>query len=247
MKNGGGLLVHKATHHFDLLNWFLDDEPESVFARGSRRVFGDANEFCGENCRTCPHRHNCWAVMTSALEDADLNPSGDAEIFQQLYFRAEHVDGYLRDRCCFRRDVDIYDTMNVMINYRSGVVVNYLENAYSPWQGYNIVFNGDGGRIEVGTVNRSTRPKNMRGEDMIRIIHGTTRENITMEEIPFAEATTPHEGGDYALLDQIFGAGGPDPLGQMASSRAGALSALIGITANESIVSGQVEKINFQP
>ena len=49
------------------------------------------------------------------------------------------------------------------------------------------------------------------------------------------------------MFDRIFGAGGPDPLGQMASSRAGALSALIGITANESIASGKVEIINFQP
>ena len=247
LKNGGGLLVHKATHHFDLLNWFLDDEPESVYARGSRKVFGDANNFFGRNCRTCPHRHNCWAVMKSTLEDADLNPGGDGEIFEKLYFEAEHEDGYIRDNCCFRRDIDIYDTMNVMIHYRGGVVVNYLENAYSPWQGYNVVFNGDGGRIEIGTVSRSTRPENMKGEDVIRIIHGTTRQNITMEEIPFAEVSTPHGGGDYAMFDRIFGAGGSDPLGQMASSRAGALSALVGIAANESVVSGKVENINFQP
>src|SRR5690606_27335789 len=27
--NSGGLFVHKATHHFDLVNWFLDDEPDA--------------------------------------------------------------------------------------------------------------------------------------------------------------------------------------------------------------------------
>ena len=29
---GGTLWVHKATHHFDLLNWWLDSDPEEVFA-----------------------------------------------------------------------------------------------------------------------------------------------------------------------------------------------------------------------
>lgn len=245
MKNGGGLLVHKGTHHFDLLNWYLDDEPVSVYATASRQVFGDANPFYGERCSVCPHAKSCWAVLKSTLEDADLNPGSDGDIFEKLYFKAEHLDGYKRDRCCFDRTTDIDDTVNAIISYKNGTKVNYCETAYAPWQGYNIIFNGTEGRLEVGTVFKSTRPDNMKTEDYIRIIKGTTRQNITMTEMPFQEVLTPHGGGDYALFDQIFGAGGPDPLGQMAGSRAGALSALIGITANESIASGKTEMINF--
>ena len=245
MKNGGGLLVHKGTHHFDMLNWFLDDEPYSVYATASREVYGDANPFYGERCTGCPHAHKCWAVLKSTLEDADLNPGTDGNIFNELYFKAEKVDGYRRDRCCFDRKTDIYDTMNAVITYKGGTKVNYCETAYAPWQGYNIVFNGTAGRLEVGTVNRDTRPKNFRSEDYIRIITGTTRQNIVMRESPFQEVLTPHGGGDYAMFDQLFGAGGPDPLGQVAGSRAGALSALVGITANESIKSGKVELIDF--
>ena len=136
--------------------------------------------------------------------------------------------------------------MNVMVRYKNGTIVNYLETAYAPWQGYNIVFNGTDGRIEIGTVFRATRPANKEKEDYIRIIKGTTRQNITMTEIPFVEVNTPHGGGDYALFSHLFGAGDrPDPLGQQAGSRAGALSALVGITANESVISGKEEKINF--
>ena len=36
----GGLLVHKAAHHFDLVNWWLDAVPVEVVARGTRRVYG---------------------------------------------------------------------------------------------------------------------------------------------------------------------------------------------------------------
>ncbi len=37
--NSGGLMVHKATHHFDLINWMLSTVPESVFAQGQRRFY----------------------------------------------------------------------------------------------------------------------------------------------------------------------------------------------------------------
>src|SRR4029079_8009853 len=33
----GGLLVHKATHHFDLVNWWIGSRPETITALGSRR------------------------------------------------------------------------------------------------------------------------------------------------------------------------------------------------------------------
>ena len=82
-------------------------------------------------------------------------------------------------------------------------------------------------------------------EDYIRIFKGTNRKNISMKELSFVEEDTPHGGGDNRLYDLLLGAGGDDPLGQQAGSRAGALSALIGITGNESIASGNVEKINF--
>ncbi|MBI2941432.1 MAG: Gfo/Idh/MocA family oxidoreductase, partial [Chloroflexi bacterium] len=39
-ENSGGLLVHKATHHFDMVNWWIEDEPHTVFAQGDRRVYG---------------------------------------------------------------------------------------------------------------------------------------------------------------------------------------------------------------
>ena len=35
--NSGGLLVHKATHHFDLVNWWIDSQPETVFSMGKGR------------------------------------------------------------------------------------------------------------------------------------------------------------------------------------------------------------------
>ncbi len=48
MKAGGGSLwVHKATHHFDLLNWWLDSDPTEVFALGDLEHYGKNGTFRG--------------------------------------------------------------------------------------------------------------------------------------------------------------------------------------------------------
>ena len=43
MKMSGGLLVHKSTHHFDLVNWWLGQKPKTVSAFGQLRMYGGKN------------------------------------------------------------------------------------------------------------------------------------------------------------------------------------------------------------
>lgn len=235
MKNSGGLLVHKATHNFDLLNWFLDDVPQEVFAYGSLQQYGKSGPYHGTNCRQCKHNRKCWAAMKESLFDEDLNPGSDADIFNKLYFEAEKIDGYLRDQCCFDPGIDIYDTMNALIKYRSGIQVSYSLNAYSPWQGYRIIFTGTEGSMEIGTVNPGTRPDNFNECDRIIIVKGQTRQDISMTETALEIDKTPHGGGDNLMIDKLFGGVSNDPLGQVAGFTAGAYSALVGICANRSI------------
>lgn len=54
-ENSGGLLVHKATHHFDLVNWWIDGYPTQVFAFVSE-VFGS----CSSN--DCPR---AWPMRSA--------------------------------------------------------------------------------------------------------------------------------------------------------------------------------------
>ena len=58
-ENSGGLLVHKATHHFDMVNWLIDDEPVKVNAFGTRRFYGPVRENRGERCLTCGYKKQC--------------------------------------------------------------------------------------------------------------------------------------------------------------------------------------------
>ena len=56
--------------------------------------------------------------------------------------------------------------------------------------------------------------------------------------------TGSHGGGDERLLRMLFRGDLPDPLGQFAGSRDGAMSILIGIAANKSIQEHRPININ---
>src|SRR5262249_19026099 len=42
-RNSGGLMIHKASHHFDLVNWWLGARPEAGFGFGRLAFYGRDN------------------------------------------------------------------------------------------------------------------------------------------------------------------------------------------------------------
>ena len=66
-----------------------------------------------------------------------------------LYEAPSREDGYFRDGCVFREDIDIPDTMSAAILYENGVQVSYSLNTFMPIEGYHLAFNGTRGRIEI--------------------------------------------------------------------------------------------------
>ncbi len=244
MANSGGLFVHKATHHFDLVNWFMDSEPESVSAFGDLHVFGSNGPFRGERCSTCPHAGGeCPYEMKIHLEKKHKR------IFDKLYWEPERGDGYIRDRCVFRKDIDIFDTMNAVVRYSNGAQLSYAVNAYSPVAGYRLGITGTRARLEAGTLNKNTMEGGIMmegetGEDVITIWRGQNRQDITSERIPVAKDPGSHGGGDRRMFEHLYGECVSDPLGQAAGARAGAMSCLIGIAANRSVREGRAVRID---
>lgn len=220
-KNGGSLLVHKATHHFDLLNWWINSEPEQVHAYGSLDHYGKNGPFRDTNCRPCPHKTDCkfyWDMTKS-------------KSLMELYADNEKYDGYLRDGCVFKEDIDIFDKMAVQIRYANKVQVSYSLTAYSPYEGYRIAFNGLHGRLEAWI--KEAQPWEEDPYDEIQLTTNFGKREII--RIPNNEEG--HGGGDTRLRKQVF-MPGDDPYHQAAGSRDGAMSILIGIAARNSIDSG---------
>src|SRR5690606_3752502 len=72
-----------------------------------------------------------------------------------MYLDAEAEDGYQRDQSVFGDGISIEDTMGVLVEYKNKAILTYSLNAYLPWEGFNVVFNGSKGRIEVKVVEQS--------------------------------------------------------------------------------------------
>ncbi len=222
VEKGGSLWVHKASHHFDLLNWWIESDPESVYALGGLDFYGKNGPFRATNCRNCPHTKKCDFYF-----DITAN-----ERLIRLYVDNEKYDGYHRDGCVFRNDINIFDKMAATIKYKNGVQVSYSLTAYSPYEGYRIAFNGTKGRMDAWV--QESKPTSDANYDEIVVFKNFGRREYI--QIPQGGG---HGGGDKLLKDQIFIPNTPDPLKQMAGVRDGALACLIGIAARKSIASGQ--------
>lgn len=236
--NSGGLMVHKATHHFDMINWWLSAIPTSVFASGSRKFYtpqtalryGLTNRT--ERCLTCPEKSRCPVYL-------DLN---SIPKLKELYLDNEQYDGYFRDQCVFSEKIDIEDSMNLVVNYDTGAIMSYSLNTFMPWEGYEVAFNGSKGRLEhkcMETVYISgdgSVPGALRSDGTyIRIypIHEPAY------EVEIWKSSGGHGGGDLIMLQDIFAPDGKtDPYLRAADQRAGAYSILTGIAANISMASG---------
>jgi predicted dehydrogenase len=230
-KNGGGSLwVHKATHHFDLVNWWLGADPVEVVANGQLQVYGKNGTIRAANCRVCPHKKECRFYY-----DLTTNPTRMA-----LYAGAEDVDSYYRDGCVYRNDIDIYDSMQAIVKYSNGATMAYSLDAHMPFEGYRVAFNGEFGRLEVRDHER--QPWEVPEADETEIY--VTKSFGLRRRATFTAGEGGHGGGDDFLRDQIFRRiSAPDHM-RLPDSRAGAMSCLTGIAARKSIEEKRAVKIS---
>lgn len=233
-RNSGGLLVHKSTHHFDLMNFWLNSYPQRVYAEGDLRFYGRENAEKRGVKDFYPRAHGYAAAKDDpfALHMAD-NPQ-----LKGLYLDAEHEDNYYRDQSVFSDGITIEDTMSVLVKYQNQTQLTYSLNAYLPLEGLNVVFNGSRGRLEMKLVENSY----VNGGGLREAEGSLDRCDIMVYPLfgapwkaEFAMGEGGHGGGDNAMLADLFGEPGDDPLKRAADHRAGALSILTGIAANRAI------------
>lgn len=245
----GSLWVHKATHHFDLLNWWIDSDPVEVMAYGRLDHYGKNSSFRGKTCRDCSFTKDCKFYTDISKNQKYVN----------LYVKNEHHDKYFRDSCVFRNEIDIWDKMSAQIIYANGVTVNYSLTTYSPYEGWKIAFNGLNGRIDswedipfqkadVDQANRHsaemTQNKDEKPEsfDEVFVMDNFSRQG---ETIYIPKYKGGHGGGDGRMHDLIFNnPKNENPYKIMAGTRDGAMSCLIGIAARKSIAMNRSIKIS---
>ena len=246
--NSGGLMIHKSTHHFDLVNWWLDSVPVTVFAMGDLKFYGKIN---AEKRGVTKFYDRARDSKVAEKDPFALRVVPGSQL-EKLYYDAEHCDGYYRDQSVFSDGIDIEDNMGVMVRYQNNTVMTYSLCAHCPWEGYRVVFNGTKGRLEFNVVESSVTKV---AEDMsvfgmredkdakdIRI--GMVPEIIfqpmwgTAQVFDYVQGEGGHGGGDTKLLDNLFIGVTSDPLGHAANYIDGAYSILTGIGANIAMRTG---------
>ncbi|HEX8137023.1 MAG TPA: Gfo/Idh/MocA family oxidoreductase [Pyrinomonadaceae bacterium] len=218
-RGGGSLWVHKATHHFDLINWWLDADPVEVSAQGDLQIYGEKGPFRYSHCRPCPHKSKCRFYYDMTKDARRM----------KLYAACEDVDKYYRDGCVYREDVDIYDTMSAVVKYSNGVNMSYSLNAFMPIEGYHLAFNGELGRLEVRDYERQPWPVAEETEMYV------TRSFGKRTKVAVPKVAGGHGGGDDRLRDLIFRQVKVPDYMRLPDSRAGAMSCLTGIAARKSV------------
>jgi predicted dehydrogenase len=253
--SSGGLLVHKSSHHFDLVNWWLDDAPSRVFASGGLRFYGAANADRHET----PVSRQRGSSDESASDPFALDLRDDARL-SALYLDAERHDGYRRDRSVFDEGITIEDNLALVVDYRRGATLSYSLNAHAPWEGYRVAVNGTRGRAELDVVERGAVLPGGDGRTALdpSLVAGETaygaradgerllvqRHWAAAEEVAIPSEAGGHGGGDARMLRDLFRGASEDPLGRAADYRDGLRSIAVGIAGNRSLATGLPVRID---
>ena len=242
-ENSGGLLVHKSTHHFDLVNFWLGTQPDTVYAMGSLNFYGRNN---AERRGVKDFYYRCHGSEIAKKDPFYLDMASSAQL-KGLYLDAEHEDGYIRDKSVFSEEISIEDTMGVMVRYKNNAILTYSLNTYIPKEGFRVSFNGSKGRMELDVLENvyvnAAAEKSEEGSLSYKKITVFPMFGSSYE-VEVEALKGGHGGGDPILLNDIFGVPKEDKFHRAANQVDGAMSILTGVAANKSIASGLPVKID---
>nr|WP_304148559.1 Gfo/Idh/MocA family oxidoreductase [Paenibacillus lautus] len=197
----GGLSIHKSTHHFDLVNWWIGQKPVEAFAYGALHYYGAEGELNpgkedGRHCGTCLSASRCayhsrWNASHVPDDHLGLLESGGPRF---------PYTGYRPDRCIFDEEIDIEDTYAATVKYSGGALLSYSVNFSLPYEGYRLAINGTKGRletIEYHAPSRTPFPTPIQTIDYFPLFG-------SKETIYVVHREGGHGGGDPLLLNDLF-------------------------------------------
>lgn len=246
-ENSGSLSIHKACHHFDLVNWWIGSpDPQKVHAFGALNHYGPEAPFNpspkdGRHCTECSERRKCaykkcWETRASVTKIQDDHLEGLDQAKGILFT----PDIYRPDMCIFDSEINIHDTIVGSVKYVNGVLLNYSANFSTPYEGYKLAINGTHGRIEAeewGGMGAKAFPCPRQHEHYIDYypIFGS-RERLWLKP-----GIGGHGGGDIGIQEDVFlGVEDERPYDILATSKDGLNAVAIGDAVYKSIISGEI-------
>ncbi|MDD2706553.1 MAG: Gfo/Idh/MocA family oxidoreductase [Verrucomicrobiae bacterium] len=170
------LLLQKASHSLDLLNWFMGSHPVKVYGIGGMDFYG-GKESSKLQCRNCRRKDCPYRVQHKA--------------FQLDYGEASEVEDY----CVWSREMDLNDNSELAITYANGGKATFHECHFTPDYSREFWLTGDKGRL-YGYYDNP-------GRFLIRIQY-SHQKHQRVEEFKPAHTGGGHGGGDERLRTEFF-------------------------------------------
>lgn len=214
-KYGGGLWITKASHDFDLLNWFSQGRATRVYATCSLSHYKTI-EGAGPNCRVC-------AIKDTCKDFYDIN-NADNALWDKQAAVHEKVSGVPRDICLFNSDKDTFDNGIAVVDFANDVRATYTCNVVSARDTRQMRLMGTDGAAE-GDVSS--------GLVTVWKRHCDEKRTIDVSE----QMKSGHGGADDRIMADFFRCcvTGDNPRSSWADGRA---SLELGLAATESCDKG---------
>ena len=215
-EKSGGLLVHKSCHHFDLLNWWLEDLPYYVSSVATTEFYRSNRKYA-QNCRSCDL--DCSLRINTEKQS----------MIKKMYFDVESEDGYIRDKCIYHNS-NIHDTLSANIVYQKDTQVTYNINFYAPKFSWEIIIIG-----EFGTLSTYECTTLQQNEIVIDMFTG----DKTVISIP--KNNMKHNGADLEIRKILLSSGNSSKNSlHIGKCEDGISASMIGILSNISQKEGVV-------
>ncbi|MFH1614078.1 MAG: Gfo/Idh/MocA family oxidoreductase [Planctomycetota bacterium] len=207
-EKSGGLTVHKSCHHFDLVQWWIGQKADEVFAYGALNFFGPNGQYNplskkqigdGRTCSDCDRKSLCKYYMRWSRGDYRKDRKDESH---NKHFRGEYkYTNYSCRQCLYDPQINIEDTYTAVIKYNGGALLSYSLNSSVPYEGFRLGINGTKGRIEFKELHAPSRLPFPEEKD-------TPITYIPMfggrEQIDVIKQGGTHEGSDPLLRDELF-------------------------------------------
>jgi len=198
-KNTYSLLLQKGSHDIDMIHYLTGSYAKKVSAFGSLDFFG-GNKSNNLRCPDCKIRKTCLEADYSRI-----------------------------NKCCFRKEVDVEDNSEVIMELENGIKATYLQCHFAPEYFRNYTLIGTKGRIE--NLND--------GDTVIVKLRQNYRFMDKVKEIKYKVKTGKgnHFGADSIIVEDFLDylLKGKKPV---STALAGRMSVAVGCTATDSIRSG---------
>ena len=215
------LLLQKASHSLDIINWLVNSRPSSVAAFGGLNVFGGVgalrvfgkevdDNLCCSNCK-----------IERQCEESLIN----CERVRNIKWRDNWPDS-----CVYNNEVDVDDNQVIIIKYENDAKASYTLNQFSPSYKREYILYGDKGRLQFDDVSNKAI---------------VTFRNSSNKNIYEVSDLGGHGGGDVGLLEDFLDCcnTGKTPVASLEQS---AVTSLVAIAAQKSIDEEQIVKITYK-